>query len=370
MSGGHPRVAVAAPNAAAAEAGVRVAAEGGNAVDAAIAATLVTMVNEIGVVSPASGGFVTLQVAGGERGHHRRLGGDARPRPADGPVRPRRLGHHHRLRRRYDDHRRARLRRHTGRDEGARPRPPPLRQGALARGRAARDRGRPQRFPAEPDLRATTSATPTRSSSAGTSRATGVVHDEDGVVIKAGSTVVIPELAEALELIARDGAETMYTGQLAELLIHDMADERRHPHRRGPGGVRGVVRPALVVNQNGWRLATNPPPAVGGVAVAAMLALLDGVPADGSWRQSELERLGRRPVRRTRPAARRARPGGRAQAGRPEAARSGRGRRPPRVDVTEYGDRLGRRRRGRRVRDHGLVRLRVRRDSRLAPASG
>ena len=57
---------MAAPNAAAADAGVRVAAEGGNAVDAAIAATLVTMVNEIGVVSPASGGFVTLQVAGGE----------------------------------------------------------------------------------------------------------------------------------------------------------------------------------------------------------------------------------------------------------------------------------------------------------------
>src|SRR6266704_3270295 len=66
MTSNRPRVAVAAPNAAAADAGVRVAAEGGNAVDAAIAATLVTMVNEIGVVSPASGGFVTLQVAGGE----------------------------------------------------------------------------------------------------------------------------------------------------------------------------------------------------------------------------------------------------------------------------------------------------------------
>jgi len=59
-------VAVAAPNTAAADAGVRVAAEGGNAVDAAIAATLVAMVNEVGIVSPASGGFVTLQVAGGD----------------------------------------------------------------------------------------------------------------------------------------------------------------------------------------------------------------------------------------------------------------------------------------------------------------
>jgi gamma-glutamyltranspeptidase/glutathione hydrolase len=45
------------------------------------------------------------------------------------------------------------------------------------------------------------------------------------------------------------------------------------------------------VQQNGWRLATNPPPAVGGVAVAAMLALLDGVPGQGSWNPKELERL-------------------------------------------------------------------------------
>ena len=50
------------------------------------------------------------------------------------------------------------------------------------------------------------------------------MHTDDGSVIKAGSTVVIPELAEALELIARDGAETMYTGELAELLIRDMAE--------------------------------------------------------------------------------------------------------------------------------------------------
>ena len=117
------------------------------------------------------------------------------------------------------------------------------------------------------------------------------MHDDDGSVIKAGTTVVIPELAEALELIARDGAETMYTGELAELLIHDMAENDGILTAEDLAAYEAVVRPALMVRQNGWRLATNPPPAVGGVAVAAMLALLDGVPADGSWRQSEIERL-------------------------------------------------------------------------------
>src|SRR3954453_10084554 len=56
-----PSVAVAAPNEAAADAGEQIARAGGNAVDAALAASLVTMVNEVGLVSMSSGGFVTIQ---------------------------------------------------------------------------------------------------------------------------------------------------------------------------------------------------------------------------------------------------------------------------------------------------------------------
>src|SRR3978361_1368436 len=60
-----PAVAVAAPNEAAADAGEQVARAGGNAVDAALAAALVAMVNEVGIVSLSSGGFVTVQPADG-----------------------------------------------------------------------------------------------------------------------------------------------------------------------------------------------------------------------------------------------------------------------------------------------------------------
>src|SRR4051794_10077666 len=58
-------LAVAAPNDAAADAAELVAEAGGNAVDAAIAAALVAMVNEVGIVSLSSGGFVTVQPADG-----------------------------------------------------------------------------------------------------------------------------------------------------------------------------------------------------------------------------------------------------------------------------------------------------------------
>ncbi|MDX6232858.1 MAG: gamma-glutamyltranspeptidase / glutathione hydrolase, partial [Nocardioidaceae bacterium] len=60
-----PDVAIAAPNEAAADAGEQIARSGGNAVDAALAAILVTMVNEIGIVSLSSGGFITVQPQNG-----------------------------------------------------------------------------------------------------------------------------------------------------------------------------------------------------------------------------------------------------------------------------------------------------------------
>src|SRR5690348_15530122 len=56
-----PGLAVAAPNEASADAAEQVALAGGNAVDAALAAALVAMVNEVGIVSLSSGGFVTVQ---------------------------------------------------------------------------------------------------------------------------------------------------------------------------------------------------------------------------------------------------------------------------------------------------------------------
>ncbi|MDH3767944.1 MAG: gamma-glutamyltransferase family protein, partial [Gammaproteobacteria bacterium] len=53
-------VAVAASSEIAAEAGARIAREGGNSVDAAIAAAMVSLTTEPGVVSLGAGGFVTL----------------------------------------------------------------------------------------------------------------------------------------------------------------------------------------------------------------------------------------------------------------------------------------------------------------------
>ena len=58
------RVAVAAPSTVAATAALQVVEAGGGAVDAAVAAAMVTMVTEPGIVSLAGGAFVTVWPAG------------------------------------------------------------------------------------------------------------------------------------------------------------------------------------------------------------------------------------------------------------------------------------------------------------------
>ena len=86
-------LAVAAPNEAAADAAEHVALAGGNAVDAALAAALVAMVNEVGLVSLSSGGFVTVQPPGGPAytvdGWMDMPGQGRRPRARPGTSRPR-----------------------------------------------------------------------------------------------------------------------------------------------------------------------------------------------------------------------------------------------------------------------------------------
>src|SRR5262245_11736877 len=60
------QVAVASSSRIAAAAGARIADEGGNAADAAIAAALVSITTEPAVCSPGSGGFVTVWPAAGD----------------------------------------------------------------------------------------------------------------------------------------------------------------------------------------------------------------------------------------------------------------------------------------------------------------
>lgn len=278
-------VAVAAPNEAAADAGERVARSGGNAVDAALAASLVTMVNEVGLVSLSSGGFVTVQPSDG-----------GTPYTVDGwmdmPGRQGPLGGGT-----WDIHTEYGGGTHITIGPGS-----VACHGSLAAfGEAHRREGRlPWREIVAPALEVARGGFRLTSASRhylehthdsifgwdGTSRA--AVHDVQGEVTT--GLVVVPHLAESLELIAREGPATLHTGELARRIGEDVL---RRGGILGPDDLAAyapVVRPSLATRVGGWNLATTPPPSVGGVCIAAMLRLLDGRPYD-RWAAADLAHL-------------------------------------------------------------------------------
>jgi gamma-glutamyltranspeptidase/glutathione hydrolase len=284
------RVAVAASNQLAAAAGVQLAAVGGNAVDAALAAGLVAMVCEPGICSLAGGGFVTVQPADGL--------------PAwtvDGNVEmPGRGLPAYRFGRGVSDVT-------TGYGGGvtmtigygsvATP-------GALAAvGEAHRRYGRaPWREVVAPVVAAARDGFPLGSASVyyltethdsifgwhPDSRA--ALHSEDGRLLPVGAPVRIPHLADSLELISDIGASALYVGELANLIATDMAEHEGVLTAADLAAYEPIVRPALTVDLGGWTLATNPPPSIGGPALAAMLALMEGRPR-GAWTAEDVAHL-------------------------------------------------------------------------------
>ena len=105
------------------------------------------------------------------------------------------------------------------------------------------------------------------------------LHDQDGRLLGAGDIVHIPHLAESLEMIASDGPDAFYRGAIAERIAADMADHDGLLTTKDLAEYTADVRPALSTTLHSasglWQLAINPPPAIGGVVLAAMLKLAD-----------------------------------------------------------------------------------------------
>ncbi|MET1038832.1 MAG: gamma-glutamyltransferase [Aeromicrobium sp.] len=280
-----PDVALAAPNEASADAGEQIARAGGNAVDAALAAALVTMVNEVGLVSLSSGGFIPGQPPDGSApqtvdgwmdmpGRGRALGGgtwDIDTQYGGGvtvTIGPGTVATHGSVAAFEETHRR------WGSlpwRELVMPAIDVARRGfrLSSASRYYLDYVHDDIFGWDDESRA-------------------AVLDEDG--LPTTDLIVLPDLAASLELIAADGASALHTGELARLISDDVI-------RRG--GILGaadladylpVVRPSLTSRVGDWTFGTNPPPSVGGVCVAAMLRLLDGRP-HAEWDADDIAHL-------------------------------------------------------------------------------
>lgn len=286
---GQYTVAIASSSQIAADAGAEVAAAGGNAVDAAIAASLVQLVTEPGVVSLGAGALIVVRPA------------DAAPVMIDAvsemPGRRAPAG------------RRA----HNGIDVmlaygGGTPTTVGYASvatpGALAGyDLAARRYGRvPWHTLVQPAIRHAREgfALPAASEYYIEGTHAGVfgwnpdalrpLQNEDGTLKRTGEIVRIDRLADSLAEVAEQGASAFYRGDLARLIARDVETH---------GGLLGLTdleayaprcAPALDVALDDWHLATASVPSVGGVTLAAMMLQMRGID-HGLWTPQMARRL-------------------------------------------------------------------------------
>ncbi len=97
------------------------------------------------------------------------------------------------------------------------------------------------------------------------------LHHADGSLLDTGDTVRIPHLADTLSAIADDGAHIFYQGEIAHAIADHCRDGEGALTRKDLSSYRAIERKPLLTEVGGWQLATNPPPAVGGAVLSAML---------------------------------------------------------------------------------------------------
>lgn len=275
------RVAVASSSRLAADAGAEIAELGGNAVDAAIAASLVQLVTEPGVVSLGAGAFVVVWAPGGAPvmvdGASEMPGRSAAPErfgagavevelPYGGGT-PTRVG------------------------PGTVATPGALAAYALAAERFGRlpwgtllapaERIARNGFPLPPASRHYLEQT--QDQLFGWNRAAlRPLLGPDGTLKAVGARVVLGDLADTLGRLARDGVDGFYRGELARRMAEEVQERGGLLGLDDLAAYRARVVPALEVTLDAWRLATAPAPSVGGAVLAAMLLRLG--PLDGgAW---------------------------------------------------------------------------------------
>jgi gamma-glutamyltranspeptidase/glutathione hydrolase len=280
-------IGIAGPSAIAVRAGAAAAEAGGNAVDAAVAATLAALCTEVAIVGLDAAAFVTLWRPGEE------------PVVIDGGIAM------------------PGLRRPVGRF-GAAGRPVTLDYGggmetvvgygavgvggAVAALGAASQSWSSLAWPAlvAPAAHCVREGFPLSRAShtwlqyshreifGWQAESAAVIHDAQGELLPAGATIHVPGLANTLDELGREGPAAFYTGGLGEDIAACVDDGGGLLGREDRRAYRAERRRPTRCEVDDWSVAV--PPAPGGAALAQMLARMDGAPR-GAWTAADVARL-------------------------------------------------------------------------------
>lgn len=116
------------------------------------------------------------------------------------------------------------------------------------------------------------------------------LHNEERKLRAAGSAIHIPYLADSLETIAEEGARVFYEGDIAETMSAHVRDAGGALTMQDLSTFEAIERQSLRVSLADWSIASNPAPAVGGSVLAAMLLACADLPHE-EWNSEALLQL-------------------------------------------------------------------------------
>lgn len=282
-----PRVAVAAASQIAADAGVEVAAHGGNAVDAAVAATFVSLTTDPGIVALGGGSYVTVSEPDGANvviDGYVEMPGRSADRDRIGAA----IEHVH-------------LDYGGGMSTGVGHGSVATPGSVAALGVASAAHGSlPWADLLAPACRWARSGFAMPAAAGEYLVAAGgpvfgwhplsraAFLRSDGTPLAAGDRVHCDGLADGLAMLAADGPDVFYTGELGRRIADDVLANGGILGHDDLAEYRPLVRETLDVDLHDWTFSTNPGPAIGGVAVAAVLSLVRGL---AEWTSETVDRV-------------------------------------------------------------------------------
>ena len=100
-----------------------------------------------------------------------------------------------------------------------------------------------------------------------------------GRILREGEVLRNPELSDALLMLAREGAEPFYAGEVARAVCDWLRSHGGSLTPEDLSGYRAVVRRPIRMAYRDCEVLTNPPPSAGGTLLAYSLALLGRGPS-------------------------------------------------------------------------------------------
>lgn len=116
------------------------------------------------------------------------------------------------------------------------------------------------------------------------------LHENDGTLKPARSNIVVPGLADSLAAIATEGARSFYEGEIGARIASHVDERGGYLTRNDLETYSAALRASLLVDAGDWQIATNPPPAIGGCVLSAMLIAFADHPFD-RWDEASLQTL-------------------------------------------------------------------------------